>query len=335
MSNLSIKLFLRLTVLILIIKIPSFNIDAQSDNTYTPYGKPIVLVFSNVNYSFNKEGNSMAFEITRAYLGHEYFFSKNISSKVNIDVADPGVGKLQMTAFIKNAYLQYRKADFSVRMGMICTDQFSLQEKQWGYRYIYKSFQDAYNFGPSADLGAAFEYSPLKIISFDFSVLNGEGYNRVQLDSTFKTTFGLTLKLFKGFVIRGYFDIMKNGYAQTSTSYYGGYSIKSFKAGVEYNKQKCNGMINGHDFSGISLYASLGLAQKLSIFTRYDYLKSAITHDLTEPWNMNKDGQLFMAGFDYSPVQGVKIAPTFLGWSPYDKSKYFKSTLALNFEIRF
>ena len=31
------------------------------------------------------------------------------------------------------------------------------------------------------------------------------------------------------------------------------------------------------------------------------------------PWNYNKDGQLFMAGFDYSPTRGVKIAPTFPG----------------------
>jgi hypothetical protein len=42
-----------------------------------------------------------------------------------------------------------------------------------------------------------------------------------------------------------------------------------------------------------------------------------------------------MAGFDYSPVKGVKIAPTFLGWSPYDKSRFFTSTFALNIEIRY
>jgi hypothetical protein len=324
-----------LSILILIILLSVFDINAQSDNSFTPNGKPFALVFSNVNYSLNKAGNTKAFELTRAYLGYEYFFSKNISSKVNIDIADPGVGKLQMTAFIKNAFVQFKNHNFSARMGMINTDQYSLQEKYWGYRYIYKSFQDAYSFGPSADLGAAMEYSPVKTISFDFSVLNGEGYKRVQLDSIFKTTFGLTLKPLKGLVIRGYYDIMKDDYAQTSIALFAGYTINKFKAGLEYNIQKNNGMINGNDFSGISVYSSLGLAEKFSIFTRYDYLNSVVPENEMDPWNNSKDGQLFMVGFDYSPVKGVKIAPAFLGWSPNDKSKYFTSTFALNFELKF
>jgi hypothetical protein len=322
-------------ILILLIVLHTLNVEAQSDNSFTQSGKPLVLVFSDVNYSFNKAGNSKAFELTRAYFGYEYFFSNNISSKVNIDIADPGVGKLQMTAFIKNAFVQYKNHSFSARMGMISTDQYSLQEKQWGYRYIYKSFQDAYNLGPSADLGAAIEYSPGKIISFDFSVLNGEGYKRVQLDSTFKTTFGLTLKPFKGFTIRGYYDIMRNRDAQTSIALFAGYTVKNLKAGLEYNIQKNNGMINGNNYAGLSVYTALGLAEKFSIFIRYDYLKSVVSDNMTEPWNKSKDGQLFMAGFDYSPVKGVKIAPTFLGWSPYEKSKFFTSTYALNIEIRF
>ena len=322
-------------ILSLIVALPALNSNAQSDNIFTPMGKPFALVFSDVNYSLNKAGNSMAFEITRAYLGYEYFFSKNISSKVNIDVADPGAGKLMMTAIIKNAFVQFKNNNFSIRMGMISTDQFSLQEKQWGYRYIYKSFQDAYNFGPSADLGAAIEFSPAKIISFDFSVLNGEGYKRIQLDSTFKTTFGLTLKPVKGLIIRGYYDIMKNRFTQTSTALFTGYTIKTFRAGIEYNIQKNNGMIYGNNFSGISIYSSLGIAEKFSIFTRYDNLKSSVPGNMTEPWNKNKDGQLFLAGLDYLPVKGVKIAPTFLEWIPYDKLKYAASTFALNIEIRF
>ncbi len=244
-----------------------------------------MLVFSNVNASFNKNGNSKAFEITRAYLGYEYFFSKNISSRVNLDVGDPGVGKLQMTAYIKNAYVQYKNDAFSARFGMIGVNQYNVQEKQWGYRYIYKSFQDAYNFGPSADLGAAFEYTPSKLISFDLSVLNGEGYKRLQSDSTFKTTFGVTLKPFKGFVLRGYYDIMKHNYAQTSYALFAGYTNKDFRAGLEYNIQNNNGMIDNHNFSGISLYAALNIAEKYSVFTRYDNLRSETITGQLNPWN--------------------------------------------------
>ena len=324
-----------LLVLTLVLMLSDINVNAQTNEIFTPYGKPVVLIFSDVNSSFNKNGNSKAFEITRAYLGYEYYFSKNISSRINFDIGDPGVGKLQMTAFIKNAYLQYKKNNFSARFGMIGVDQYNLQEKQWGYRYIYKSFQDAYNFGPSADLGAGLEYSPSKFISLDFSVLNGEGYKKLQADSTFKTTFGLTVRPFDGFVLRGYFDMMKHNYNQTSLALYAGYTYKAFRASIEYNNQKNNGMINNHDFSGVSVYSSIALDKKFSVFVRYDNLWSATLAGQTDPWNYNKDGQLYMAGFDYSPTPGVKIAPNFQGWSPSDKQKSFTSTIALNIEIKF
>jgi len=333
--TLEIKLFSKLSTLTIIIVVPFFNAVAQPNNSFMPNGRPFALVYTDVNYSFNKAGNSKAFEITRAYLGFEYSFSKNISSKVNIDIADPGAGKLQMTAFIKNAFVQYKNNNLSARIGMITTDQFNLSEKHWGYRYIYKSFQDAYNFGPSADLGAAFEYSPAKIISFDISVLNGEGYKRIQSDSTFKTTFGLTFRPFNGFVLRGYYDMMKKNHVQISSSVFVGYTYKNFKAGLEYNIQKNNGMIAGHDFSGISAYSSIIMAQKVSLFVRYDNLKSIVTGNETDPWNKSKDGQLFMGGFDYSPITGVKIAPTFLGWLSRENTRSFTSTIALNVELKF
>ena len=329
------KKAISLFTMTLIIVFSINRVNAQTTTEFTPYGKPLVLIFTNVNSSFSKAEHSKSFELTRAYLGYEYYFSKSISSRINIDIADPGVGKLQMTAFIKNAFVQYKKDGFSARFGMIGVDQFNVQEKQWGYRYIYKSFQDEYNFGPSADLGAALEYSPADFITFDFSFLNGEGYKKIQADSTFKKTLGLTLRPFKGFVLRGYYDIMNHNYNQTSFALFAGYTFKNIRTGIEYNNQKNNGMINNHDFSGISLYTSFILAEKFSIFGRYDNLRSTVPTGETIPWNRNKDGQLFMAGFDYSPTRGVKIAPAYLGWSPYEKSNPYTSTIALNFEITF
>lgn len=322
-------------ILILLIAKPAMKVNAQTDNAFAPSGKPLALIFTDVNSTFNKNGNSRAFEITRAYLGYEYSFSKYLSSRLNIDIGDPGVGKLQMTAYIKNAFLQYKKDGLTARFGMIATDAYNLEEKQWGYRYLYKSFQDAYNFGASADLGAALEYSPAEFISFDVSVLNGEGYKRLQSDSTFKATFGLTLKPMKGLLLRGYYDIMKHNYAQSTYSFFAGYTNKGFKAGAEYNIQNNNGMLNGHDFSGISLYASQRLADKYSIFLRYDDLKSKTIGDAINPWNNTKDGQAFIAGFDYSPVKGVKLAPTYIGWSPRDKTLSYTSTIGLFLELKF
>jgi hypothetical protein len=325
----------RLSLLIALVTIFSFEGRAQADSSFTPHGKPLALIFSDINYSFNQDGNAKAFELTRAYFGYEYFFSKHIYSRLTLDVADPGVGELQLTAVLKYAFVQYRGDKFSARFGMISTDMFTLSENHWGYRYIYKSFQDAYKFGPSADLGAAFEYSPAKIFSFDLSMLNGEGYKKVQIDSTFKATFGLTLRPFKGFILRGYADFMNNDFAQTSGSVFAAYTIEKFKAGMEYNFQKNNAMADGHDLLGISAYASLGLGEKHTVFIRYDNLRSGVPGNGTDPWNKSKDGQIIIAGFDYSPVKGVKIAPTYLGYIPYDKSLSFTSKAGLWVEIRF
>ena len=313
----------------------SINVKAQGDKEFVPYFKPNVLIFTDVNTIITNNSASKSFEVTRAYLGFEYFFSDKISSRINIDVADPGVGKLQMAAFIKYAFLQYKTDKFSTRFGMIATDEFNLQEKVWGYRYIYKSFQDAYNMGPSADLGAALEYSPVRFISVDFSILNGEGYKRIQADSSFKTTLGLTIRPLKGLMLRGYFDLMNHNYEQTTLALFAGYTFRNFRAGIEYNNQHNNGMLRKQNYSGVSLYSALVIAKKFSIFGRYDNLRSEVISGETLPWNNARDGQLFMAGFDYSPLTGVKIAPNYQGWSPRDNSMSFASRFGLNFEIKF
>jgi hypothetical protein len=320
---------------ILFIVFSAAGAKGQEVNEFNPYFKPLVLIFSNVNTTLSNGDLSKSFEITRAYVGFEYFFSKNISSRVNLDVADPGIGKLQMTACLKNAYLLYRNNNFSVRFGMIGTDQFKVQEKQWGYRYIYKSFQDAYNFGPSADLGVGFEYSPFEFITLDMSLLNGEGYKKLQSDNTLKETFGVTVYPLEGIVLRGYFDMMNHDANQTSLSFMAGYSSGSFKSGLEFNTQKNNTMVEDHNFSGISFYSSLGFMEKYTVFIRYDNLWSKTIAGDIIPWNLDSDGQLFMAGVDYSPVSGVKIAPVLMGWVPANKSMPFSLNLALNFEIKF
>ncbi len=330
-----VKKLTSLFILAILIALQPITLSAQTSPAFTPYGNPFALIYTDLSSTITKDGNSNSFNVTRAYLGYEYFFSKNFSSRINIDVADPGVGKLQMTAFLKNAFIQYKTEKFTGRFGMIPTNEYSLQEKLWGYRYIYKSFQDAYNFGPSADLGASFEYSPAKFISVDLSVLNGEGYKKLQADSTFKTTFGVTVRPVSGLVIRGYYDMMNHNYNQTTLSLFAGYTYKGVRAGIEYNSQKDNGMLYDHNYSGVSVYGSVAAGKKFSIFARYDKLKSGIIAGETLPWNNSKDGQLFMTGFDYSPVPGIKIAPNFQGWLPYNKSASFSSTIALNFEIKF
>ena len=152
----------------------------ESKEEFKPSGKPLALIFTNFNTAFTDGESHPSFEITRAYLGYEYNFSKELYAKLVLDVGDPKAGGLQMTAYLKNAYLQYTKNKLALSFGMISTTQFKVSEKIWGLRYIEKSFQDAYKFNASADLGISAAYKIGDLLSVDLIVANGEGYKLIE-----------------------------------------------------------------------------------------------------------------------------------------------------------
>ncbi|HKJ80724.1 MAG TPA: hypothetical protein VJ954_01770, partial [Ignavibacteriaceae bacterium] len=76
-----------LFLIAMLLPFQAYNLKAQDDAGFSPNGKPFALIFSNVNYKANSNGNSAGFAITRSYFGYEYNFTKYISSKVTLDVA--------------------------------------------------------------------------------------------------------------------------------------------------------------------------------------------------------------------------------------------------------
>ncbi len=322
------------TAIFLLLLIPVTNISGQKEESFKPYGRPVFVNFSNVNYSFNKDGGNPAFGISRVYLGYEHFFSKSFSARAVFDIGDPGVGGLQMTAYVKNAFLLYKGDKFSGRIGMIGTDAFSLVEKNWGHRYILRTLQDEYGFSSSADIGAALEYVHSKYVSVDLSVLNGEGYKKLQADSVFKYTAGITFAPVDGLQLRVYADLMKKEFLRKTLSFYAGYTHEKITMGVEYAMQANSKMIKNHDFSGISAFGTLKLSQKFSLLARYDYLWSETIGTDVNPWNYGSDGQFFIAGFDYSPVKGIRIAPVYIGRLKADESIPFTSAPGIYFEVK-
>lgn len=304
----------------------------EPKEVFKPYGKPIIRVFSNFHSSFADGEFNSAFEVTRVYLGYEHSFSENLSGTVIFDVADPGVGKLQMTAFLKNAFLNYKYENLSLDFGMITTTQFKVQENFWGYRYLAKVFQDEYGFASSADLGASATYKFCDAFSADLAITNGEGYKNIQADSIFKTAVGMTINPVKSLTIRGMADFMDN---QSTYAGFVGFKTGKIALAAEYNYQKNNKMVEGRDYYGPSFYGIYNLSKKAKLFARYDDLKSNTLAGQTVGWNVSKDGSLIMAGFEYSPVSGIKFSPNYRGWSPSQASKSYVSTLMLNCEIKF
>ena len=326
-------MMLRTTLLTLVLLLLSWNVFSQENEEYEPNGKGTIKIFTNYHSTFSNGASSKVFEIQRAYLGYQANLSEKISGRLIVDVGDPGVGNLQMTAYLKNAYMQYQDEKFLSRIGMIGLHQFKVQEDLWGGRYLYKSFMDEHSFGPSADLGAFVAYQFHELVSLDLTIANGEGYKSIESDSILKYSLGTTLKPLSGLVFRTSYDYMGQEAVQQTLALYLGYSVVNLDLGAEYNYQWNHQMVQDHHLRGLSFYASY--QSKLArIFARYDKLSSPELSGDTEPWNYGNDGQLYIAGLEFQAVRGVIITPNYQGWIPADGSSLVHSAY-LSLEIKF
>ncbi|RLD58736.1 MAG: hypothetical protein DRJ05_07540 [Bacteroidetes bacterium] len=213
--------------------------------------------------------------------------------------------------------------------GMISTKMFKVQERFWGYRYLYKTFPDEYKLGPSADLGISIDYKFNKFISVDFSVLNGEGYKNVILNNgDFKQAIGVTLNPVKGLQFRLYYDLMNNNDTsktedqraiQNTFISFIGYKYKDkVRIAAEYNYQRQHKNMKGEDLFGYSFYGAYIFSEKIEVFGRVDLLNSNKQEDEVEVWNYKKDGTGFLLGFQYKPIKEVKLALNYRNWQ-YEK----------------
>lgn len=317
----------------LIISLFAANSFAQEEESFSPSGKPVLRIYTNYHSTFTGSESDKAFEIQRAYLGYQHFFSENLSGSLVLDVGDPKVGDLKMTAYLKNAFVQYKKGGLTAKMGMIGLYQFKLQEDLWGGRYFYKSFMDEHKFGPSADLGAFIKYDLHDAVSVDFTIANGEGYKEVESDSIFKYSAGLTVSPLNGLDVRASYDYMGKEDPQQTLAFSAGYRVEKIRLGAEYNYQLNHKMTADNYLTGISLYGSYQL-DNVRLIGRYDNLSSPIIGTDTNPWNESKDGQLVIAGFEFSPAKGIIVTPNYQGWVPADGSDMMNSVY-LSLEIKF
>lgn len=317
-------------ILALLISNPTFS---QSTNEFEPNGKASVKIFTNFHSSFSDGESQQAFEITRAYFGYGYNFSKHFSGKITLDVGNPGVGGLQMTAYLKNAMVTYKQNGLSINFGLIGLVQIKTQEIFWGHRYLYKSFQDEHKFGSSADLGMIVAYEFDKHFSMDLSITNGEGYKKIEADSTLRIGLGASISPIKKVTIRAYYDVIKKDeVSQQSLVFFAGYKGKDFSMGAEYNKQLNHHNVDGEDLTGFSIYGTYKLDKKWKFFGRFDDLAS--NQLMGSDWNIAKDGNVIIAGFEYTPVKGLKISPNYQGWNPKDDSKKIMTGIFMNLEIK-
>ncbi len=161
-------------------------------------------------------------------------------------------------------------------------------------------------------MGLFTSYKFNKILSWDFAIENGEGYKSFETDSILKYGTGFVFSPVKWIETRGYYDFMgKNiNQAQQTVSSYIGFKFDKIKIGTEYNYQLNHEIEEKNDFGGYSFYASYQL-KKTAFFARFDKLNSIKIKGQNEAWNISKDGQKIIAGIEFNPTKGLKIAPNY------------------------
>ena len=187
------------------------NISMNGQEDFKPNGKAFGKVFWNYNYNFTEDATQRnTFALQRAYLGYVYNFSENISTKITFDGARTSAAS-SFTVFLKTAQLDWQVAQpVKLSLGLIGLKQFDTQEKFWGYRYIFKDFQDEFALGTSADLGVNAEITLAKNLKANLFVLNGEGYTRVQDNmGRMKVGGNLIFTPVKGLILKGFFWVAK------------------------------------------------------------------------------------------------------------------------------
>lgn len=312
-----------------------FGQSADKTSNFKPSGAPIVDIYTDFHTNFSNGGSASAFEIGRAYFGYGFKLSPYFSGQVKLDVGNPGVGGLQMTAYLKAAEVTYHRNGFKAEFGLIGTSAFGMIEHLWQNRYLFKTLPDNNGFNPSADIGALVSYKFAPFISADFSVYNGEGYKHIQADSTFKYAFGLTLTPVKGLNIRGYYDVMKKNAAQQSASIFADYNTGGLNVAVDYESQVNHGMVSGKNYSGVSFFANYRFNKSVKIFGRYDHVSSATMMGQTDPWNYKKDGSTVIAGLELDPVKGVRVSPNLQVWTPTVSSQHAVTGAYISAEYKF
>ncbi len=312
----------------------------QSNGEFTPSGKAFATIYANFHHGFSEEvSEETAFELTRAYLGYEYQLSPEFFAKVKLDIGSPEDGaegsSLKRYAYFKNAYVQYQKNRWKFKFGLFDLEHFKPQQKFWGKRYIYKSFNDAYGFGSCADIGVSAYYSINKQLNIDAAIVNGEGYKKLQSDNIYKYGLGVTYKPLSKLTIRVYSDCTSDTVTQMTFAGFIGYKHDRFNLAAEYNYMTNNAFNDDHHKFGYSFYGTYKLKKDIELFARYDKLESNKPEGEERPWNLAKDGSTVIAGVQYQPIKQLKVSVNYQDWYPWAVGNDNIAYLFLNVEVTF
>ena len=252
----------------------------------------------------NASGND-GFDLKRAYLSYTSDISDDLFFKIRYDVGRHADDRL--TTFLKNAYIDYKCDNGDkLSLGLIGTNSFGVQEKNWGYRFIEKSVVDKYGMTNTADFGVGYSKS-LGKVKTSVQLLNGEGYKYGDSDGNQSIYLSLLYgesRLDKNDGMNLGFVMNNNPQADDTNEnlvgFFGGWASNGLRLGLEYNQFE----VEATDITeeATSIYANNNLCEDWDLFFRHDI------NDLNVDDDIDAD-DLTIVGGVWNVTKGLMVAP--------------------------
>lgn len=279
--------------------------------------------FTNIsqkNSDTGKTNNSgTGIDVKRFYLSVDHKFndvwSANLTTDFNYASA---IG--QTSLFVKKAYVEGKfDPAFKLRIGSADMPWIPFVENYYGFRYVENTLTDRLKYANSADWGlhAAGDLTDSKSVNYAVSVVNGGGYKNPSRSK------GVDVEARVGFVpfenaviaIGGYDGHRGKEYqnsGSTNTASRGdvllAYADKNYRVGAEYFSAKnWNNVttVSTDKADGYSVWGSVGVADGVALFARYDNAKLSKTLDPSA-----KD-VYYNAGVEFDITKGFKLAAVY------------------------
>ena len=281
-------------------------------------------------FDYSKTENESAFNFNRQYFSYAVDMSDDIKFKFISDVGRSWLGtESRLNIFLKKAQIDYKTSFGKVSMGLIGTNTYGVQEKNWGYRFIEQSAIDKNKFSSTADIGIGFSRSLIDNLNMSLQVVNGEGFKQPQLDKYHKISFNTTYgerRLNKndgyntGIV---YSTEATDGDPTNMISAFGGFAGMGLRIGAEYDMLT----IGSTESSIISVSANYSFMDNKDIFFRYDIYD--------EDTSVKEDGSSYIiTGILLSCGNGLSVAPN-MRIESFENDLDSKTEYKINFQFKF
>jgi len=278
---------------------------------------------------FDFNGTTQQFDIDRTYFQYTNDISDNLFFKLRFDVGrssdildadsnnendDQFEADSKLIVYLKNVYIDWKcPQGGKLTMGLLGTNSYGVQEKNWGYRFISKSVLDSYGMTKTADFGIGYSHS-FGDFNMNIQAVNGEGFkadfdpeniNDDKPTAYIRLMYGEeNLTKNEGFNVGMVYTTAYNStdkdYSNNLSGIFSGYAGHNFRLGVEFNRQKIDEIgENAH-----ALYFNYAFNDKIALFTRYD-----VNNENT---GNNSSTSKTLLGLVFNPTKGLYIAPNII-----------------------